>query len=498
MSTDVRDQIRAHYQSIDEAQRDIVFDEILALVDDAPVILAGSSRNRDRLRRRRWLAVGAALVVIFLLILPSLLMDRDSPDVVDPTPTTSPPTQSTIFGPDVGQIDVPLVRAIGAPVASVDAEKRPFGDLAIEHSAGESTFTPIGSHWEGDWNTQYRPGRTGVVVGDDEYIALAAQIKGDDRLLIRSADGLTWESLGPIEIDRPEDALALYELGGVFWIEAGTLEGRVSLYRSADLVSWEQVELRSDFGWMRPPPIEFDARVLAFGEVALSLDPETGEVVRLDVPWADGTAMTVYVDRDGLQVVVGEGSGSPASAGGLVQYSTRDLTDWVGPHQPSVLTDALEITDSLTGDLLDVIWVSVSGSTSSGLLASLTHEGRDEFGNSPTVDYVSLDGRTWAAVADPNGRSEFPYADWVTGSIVDGEPLLVAANEELGRPASILISANGVEWQEIPIEVTPSPGIDTAENAGVHTSMAVLGDRILYFDNSLGWLNSWAVTIPSG
>jgi len=498
MSTEIQDRIRAHYLRIDGSQREVDFDEVLALVDDTPVIVGGSSRHRVRQHRGRWLALAAALAVVFVLILPSLFLDRESPEVVDSTPTTSPPTQTTIADPDLGQIDIPLVRAIGAPVARVDADLRPFGQLVIEHSAGESTFTPIGSHWEVDWNIHYRPGRSGVVVRDDRFVALAAQISGDDRSLVASNDGLTWQSLGPIEIDRPEDVSALYELAGTSWIEAQTPEGRTSLYRSDDLVTWVEVEFPSDFGLMAPPLIEFDARVLALGEVALVVDPNTGEVSQLDVPWADAMVMAAYVDDDGLHVWVSETPASPANVADPVEYSTRDLTDWDGPHRPSVLTAALEITDSLTGDELDVTWVSVSGSTSSGLLASLIHEGHDEFGISPTVDYLSLDGKTWGAVADPNGRSEFPYADWVTGSLVDGEPLLVAAKEELGRPASILVSANGVEWQEIPIEVSPSPGIDIGESAGMHTSMAVLGETILYFDNSLGWLNSWTITVPGG
>lgn len=43
-------------------------------------------------------------------------------------------------------------------------------------------------------------------------------------------------------------------------------------------------------------------------------------------------------------------------------------------------------------------------------------------------------------------------------------------------------------------EVEPR-GIDALPDAAVHKSMDVVDDTI-YYDNTQGWLNAWAVTLP--
>ena len=234
---------------------------------------------------------------------------------------------------------------MAGPAEVVDVHQ-PFGEVSVTHVAGESPVVPVGSVFHRRGYTWTPHGSGGIVATPTGYAALAPIEFGSQMTIAVSPDGISWQLLdnGPT-LERGR----LFEAGGWYWMEA---HGDAALFRSADLGSWEEIELAGTSPGGQGVPVTerswnvYGDQLVAFAHPRglLTVDLDSGLVKTVDAPWEfppDGHWKWLAISGGRLSAYISSIPDVPATVVDptVEVYTTEDLESWSGPMTPPMVID---------------------------------------------------------------------------------------------------------------------------------------------------------------
>ena len=484
MSQQVKEQVRDHFHRIDQRQEQVDWSRIQRHLGSDPEIVASPSSRTSTGR----LAAGVAAAVVILFILGLTTWNQPaSDDVLTPPSAPTPPSVATTVAE--GARDLAPVVPGGLPLPRVLSSYRPFGEITVAQEAYEFEYIPVGANFERDWNVASSNLRPGVIEADGRVYSVGVPVTVGPNRLMSSDDGLSWGLIETSGLEGLSGTSSLFEAADRYWITSVDDSANVSLYVSSDLDTWLGIDLGGDL-YPSPGFVVIGDSIAGFGPDGLvMLDSATNTAEWSDTPWRDEIVSGAMAVDGELRVFV---PGDPGD--GVIEYTTNDGTDW-SASTPTLLGQAPTIYDAVTGAELGVRWISVAGNLETGFVARVIFDAFDNLGNDIALIVVSADGVNWQIAAHPHPSPEAPIATEVIPTKFGAGMALVSQRGNVGSGNSVLIAADGIEWQDYQLDPVPAPSILEPPGAGVASSMTVIDNRVLVYSNVQGWLNAWVIEL---